>query len=181
MITSIVKKPKTEPIRERSIYVYLPSKQMVDQWKEMADQAGMSISKFVTEHVTNSLQQERDQEGYISRTQLLDEMRTVNEENKELRKKIKMLNTLVDRLEEEVRSYRIKPFLEENFSGVRKYEAELIELFRMRIEVRKEEILEYLGINPMDTDIVQGIKKQIENLERYGLLKDIGGKWRWKP
>jgi len=90
MITSIVKKPKTEPIRERSIYVYLPSKQMVDQWKEMADQAGMSISKFVTEHVTNSLQQERDQEGYISRTQLLDEMRTVNEENKELRKKIKM-------------------------------------------------------------------------------------------
>jgi len=64
---------------------------------------------------------------------------------------------------------------------VRKYEAELIELFRMRIEVRKEEILEYLGINPMDTDIVQGIKKQIENLERYGLLKDIGGKWRWKP
>ncbi len=113
MITSIGKKPKTEPIRERSIYVYLPSKQMVDQWKEMAGQAGMSISKFVTEHVTNSLQQERDQEGYISRTQLLDEMRTLNEENKELRKKIKMLNTLVDRLEEEVRSYRIKPFLED--------------------------------------------------------------------
>ena len=46
--------------------------------------------------------------------------------------------------------------------------------------MRKEEILEHLGINPLDTETVKGILKQIENLEHYGLLKDIGGKWRWK-
>jgi hypothetical protein len=53
-------------------------------------------------------------------------------------------------------------------------------LLKNRGEVRKEEILEHLGIDPMDTDVVKGIKNQIESLERCGLVKDIGGKWRWK-
>jgi len=181
MKTTKEKRPRTASIRERSIYVYLPGVEMVKQWKNMADQSGMSISKFVIEHVNNSLQQEQNKESYESRSELLDEIRTSKEENKEQCKKIKMLDTLVDRLESEVRSYRLKPFIEEDFSGVRKYELELINLFKKRKDIRKEDLLDHLGINPMDTNVVKSIKKQIDNLEQYGLLKDIGGKWRWKP
>lgn len=171
---------KTETIKERAIYVYLPSHKMTLNWKGLAEKSNVSISKFVIEHVENSLQQEDNKEGYASRAELLDEMRMVKEENKELQKKNKMLDNLVTRLEEELRGYRVKPFLEEDFADKRKYETELVKLLKSRREVRKEEVLEHLGINPMDTDTVKGIKKQIENLERYGLVKDIGGKWRWK-
>ena len=53
-------------------------------------------------------------------------------------------------------------------------------MFRTQEEVRKEMVLDLLGIDPMDVDSVKGVMRQIENLERYGLVKDIGGKWRWK-
>ena len=49
-------KAKTETIKERSIYVYLPSHEMVKAWKKRAKKQGASISKFVIEHVENSLQ-----------------------------------------------------------------------------------------------------------------------------
>lgn len=173
------KKTKTDTIKQRLIYVYLPSEEMVNQWKELSEKTKLSISKFVIEHVNNSLRQEQNQEKYESRVQLLEDIKKLKDENKELHKKVKMLDTLVERLEKEVREYRIKPFLKDDFSGFRKYETDLIRLFKSRTEIRKEEILEHLGVNPLDADIVKGILKQIESLERYGLLKDIGGKWRW--
>jgi hypothetical protein len=174
------KKTKTETIKERLIYVYLPSHEMVKKWKGLAEKSGASISKFVIEHVDNSLEQEENKEGYTSRAELLEQIRELRGENKELHKKIKMLDNLVDRYDTELRSYRIKPFLEEDFSGIRKYEKELIDLLKTHGEIRKETVLDLLGIDTLDTNSVRGITRQMENLERYGLVKDIGGKWRWK-
>jgi len=179
-MTTKTKPSKTETIKERAIYVYLPTQCITQKWKKLAKNSGVSVSKFVIEHVENSLQQEENKQAYISRVELLDEMKKIKEENEKLHKDNKMLDNLVARLEEELRGHRVKPFLEENFARIRKYEIELIKLLKSRGEVRKEGVLEPLGINPMDTDVVKGIKKQIENLERYGLVKDMGGKWRWK-
>jgi len=173
-------KSKTETSKKRCIDVYLPSFEMLNQWNEMADKTQMSLSKFVIEHVNNSIQQEKNKEGYSSRAELLDDMKKLQGENKELYKKIKMFESLVMRLEDENREYRTKPFLEEDFIGERMYEKDLVTLFLTRSEVRKEEIFQHLGVNPYNVETVKGIKKQIEILERYGLLKDIGGKWRWK-
>ena len=175
------KKSKTNTIKQRLIYVYLPSEEMVNQWKGLAGKSKISISRFVIEHVNNSVQQEQDSESYKSRLQLLDSVKKLTDENKELNKKVKMQNTLIDRLEKELREYRAKPFFKNDFLGYRKYELDLIRLFKTRLEVRKDEILDFLDVSPLDTDIVKGIMQQIENLEQYGFLKDIGGKWRWKP
>ena len=153
---------------------------MREKWSKLAEKAGTSVSKFVIEHVDNSLQQEQNKGSYKSRVELLDQIRELSDGNQELHKKNKMLDTLVERLETELRGYLAKPFLEENFSGVRKYEKELIDLLRTHGEVRKETILNLLGIDPVDADTVKSVTRQIENLERYGLVKDIGGKWRWK-
>jgi len=37
---------KTETIKRRAIYVYLPSMEMAERWKVLAEAAGTSISKF---------------------------------------------------------------------------------------------------------------------------------------
>ncbi len=174
------KKYKTDTIMDRALIVYFPSYEMKKQWQNFAEHSKTSTSKFIIEHVTNSLNQEKNKEGYSSRAELLDDMKKLQEENKDLYKKIKMYESLVMRLEDENREYRTKPFLQEDFIGERQYEKELVTLFLSRSEVRKEEIYEHLSVTPHDTETVKGIKKQIEILERYGLLKDIGGKWRWK-
>ena len=174
------KKTKTETSKERLVYVYLPSHKMINQWKQKAKQAKMSLSKFVIEHVNNSLQQEENQHEYYTRIELQQQNKKLLEENQKLQKKNSQLNTLVERLEEELRTYRIQPFINPTFQGKRTYEPQLITLLKQYREIRKEDILKKLNINPMDIDTVKAIKNQLEHLEQYGLIKDKGGKWQWQ-
>jgi hypothetical protein len=65
-----------------------------------------------------------------------------------------MLDTVVDKLEQELRRYRNKPFLEERFEGVRTYEKDLLELLKSREIVTEEEILTRLGVTPVESDAI---------------------------
>ena len=171
------KKYKTDTIKDRAIYVYLPSIEMAEKWKRLAKKAKVSISKFVVEHVENSLMQE--DENFIPRSELLEEIKRLKEENAELRKRNKMLEMVIEKLEDELRIYRTKPFLEE-YLGQREYERELIKIFKKGKEIRKDEILDLLGIDSTNIEAVKAINRQIENLERYGLIIDTGRGWKWK-
>ena len=51
---------KSATIKKRAIFCYLPTFEMVDKWKGLADGLGVSISKFVIEHVENSLRQKKE-------------------------------------------------------------------------------------------------------------------------
>ena len=61
----IVARDKTKTIKERTLHIYLPSIEMVDEWKYLAKSEGMSLSKFVQEHVQDNLLQQ--DEGYETR------------------------------------------------------------------------------------------------------------------
>lgn len=171
---------KTDTIVQRTINVYLPTFVMKEKWKEFAEAANQSISKFVIEHVTNSLNHEKENPSVETRIQLIKDNKQLQEENTELLKQIRDKEKLAEIYEKEARSHAIQPFLEQDFGGIRKYEKGLIELFKKDVGVRKEEIYNKLRINTMDIDATTAIQKQIEILESYGLLKDIGGVWRWK-
>lgn len=166
-------------IKLRAVYVYLPSIEMVDKWKRLADDVGVSISKFVIEHVENSLRQEEGEADYESRLDLIEKNKMLLEENLEFQKKCKMLDTVVECLERELREYRVKPFVDDGFFGVRQYQSELLNLFKRRGVVRKDEVLASLGVDPSETVLIKGIRKQISGLEEYGIIKDVGAKWKW--
>ena len=170
-------KPKTDTIKERAIYIYLPSIETTRRWKELAKKAGTSISKFVIEHVENSLRQEEG--DYKPRIDLINKIEKLEEENSELRKERRMLGIVVERLESELKHYRAKPFLEERFEGVRKYEKDLVDLLRKRRKVMSDEILDAMNIDPKDSELVKAVNRQLENLEGYGLVKVIPGGWKW--
>ncbi|WP_456468062.1 hypothetical protein, partial [Archaeoglobus sp.] len=71
---------KTKTIKERAIYVYLPSIEMVEDWKRRAEKAGVSISKFVVERVEDSIGREENEEGYLSRADLIKRLKEAEEE-----------------------------------------------------------------------------------------------------
>lgn len=52
------KKGKTKTIKERAIYVYLPSIEMARVWKLRADTAGLSTSKFGVNRIEDSISRE---------------------------------------------------------------------------------------------------------------------------
>ncbi len=171
---------KTETIKDRAVYVYLPSLKMVEDWKSRAEKAGTSISKFVTERVEDSIRREEGEEGYLSRLDLLKRLNVTEDELKKLRSENRLLKKLVDNLDNELKRYRAKPFLDGNFEGIRRFDKELIDLLKEGSFYSDNAILSRLNIDPSNTDLVKAVSKQLEILEAYGLVEYAGRGWKWK-
>jgi predicted nuclease with TOPRIM domain len=172
-------KGKTETIKKRAIYVYLPSQKMAEDWKNKADKSGNSISKFVIDRVEDSIRKEK-QEDYLSRLELIKKLNAADEELKQLRNDNRLLKKLVDNLDTELKKYRAKPFLDEDFKGVRRFDKELIDLLKQGGSLSGDEILTNLNISSSDTDLVKAVNKQLELLENYSLVQYVGRGWKWK-
>jgi hypothetical protein len=88
---------KTETIKDRAIYVYLPSLEMVQDWKGRAEKSGVSISKFVIERVEDSLRSEEGEDVYVSRAELVKKLRDSEDELKKARNENRLLRKLAER------------------------------------------------------------------------------------
>jgi len=168
---------KTKTIKERLIYVYLPSENMVENWKRFADKAGTSLSKFVIEYVENGIHKEEN--DYVPRVELSKQVKQLEGENDTLRKENKNLNIVIDKLQEDLQIYRLQPFLNEQFEGMRKYEKNLTDAFKKKSFIKTDELLHETGINPRNSEAVKAILKQLDNLEQYGVIKRTHEGWRW--
>lgn len=169
---------RTETIKQRAIYVYLPSEEMTDKWKERADKEGISISKFVIENVENSLNQVEDPD-FKPRGELIKKIRELEKEVEKLSSDVKIKNIVIEKYEEELKRYRMKDFNEDYFEGVRSYDKELIDIFKKKIIIKEDELLELLKIDPRDSEIMKGLTSQIRSLEAYGLIETTRRGWRW--
>lgn len=167
-------------LKERAIYVYLPSVDMAERWKEMAEKSGRTISKFVSEHVEDSLKQEEEGPEYKSRADLIRLLREKDEEISKLQKEDRLMKELAERLDKELRSYRLQPFAQGGFQGIRSYDRSLVELFKREGVVDSDRLLQKLGIDPKETDAVKAIDAQLAGLEAYGLLEATPRGWRWR-
>ena len=171
---------KTETIKERTVYIYLPSFGMLEDWKKRSQVANTSLSKFVIDRVEDSIRKDEGEGGYLSRLELIRRLKKAEDELKELTKDNRMLKRLVDNQETELKRYRSEPFLARSFEGTRRYDQELIELLKSGKSYNAEEILIRLGIDHSNTDLVKAVSNQLEVLEDYGLVAYSGRRWRWK-
>lgn len=165
-------------LKQRAIYVYLPSVGMAGEWKRLAEKAEVPISKFVAEHVENSLRQE-DKAGYPSRVKMIKQLREKDEEIFKLREENRLFKTLVEKLDVELKRYRAQPFLEEDFRGVRTYDRELVQLIKQKKMIDSDRLLGELGVDPKESDVVKAVNRQLQNLEAYGLVTSTARGWRW--
>jgi hypothetical protein len=170
---------KTKAINERYVYTYLPSVELVQDWKARAKKSNVSISEFVYEHVTNSLRQEEGEEGYKPRAQLIEDLRKKDEENQKLARENEITKLALERVETELRRYRAEPFLEDSFQGIRRYDKKLIELLKKGRPIDSDDLLHLLRISPKETDLVKAVSRQLENLRSYGLVRKTHHGWRW--
>lgn len=161
------------------MYAYLPSVEMVNDWKVRAKKSNVSISQFVYEHVTNSLRQEEGEESYKPRAELIEELRKKDEAIEKLTRENEITRLALERVETELRKYRAEPFLEANFQGIRKYDTKLVELLKKGETIDSDHLLRQLRISPRETDLVKAVSKQLENLEAYGLVDKTRRGWRW--
>lgn len=168
---------KTDTIRDRRIDVYADSLDRKARWTELADEADQSLSKFVQHCVEYAI--ERGGPDYAELGQESQQIQELEQELRELRKEIKQKDIVIETLESETRKMRVKPFLDDDFEGTRSYDQELIEVLQESDRVTGGDILNRLGIEPMETELVQGVNRQLEQLEEYGLVQSTAQGWVW--
>ena len=157
---------KTDTIKKRTIYVYLPSEKMVKDWKDRAKKYKVSISKFVMEHVESSLAKEK-RNSSASRIKLLKKIKNLEEENKKIKEDNEMLRIVIDKQKQEIEGYRHEKFLEPEFTGKRGYGKDILDILKKNDKISNEELLLSLKIESKDTESIKAINKELEHLEEY--------------
>jgi hypothetical protein len=164
------------PDKSRYVYLYLPSAEDKARWEKLADAAGVPLSKFVIEVFESTLAEESD---FKPRGELVKEIGKLRSENKLLRDDLNQKKIVLEKYETELKRYRSQAFVEDNFEGARKYNRELISVLKQGIVLDSYKLLEELGIDPNDSQLVKALSQQLEELEAFGLVTSTQRGWRW--
>jgi hypothetical protein len=164
------------PDKERYSYVYHPSVEHKRRWETIARKAKTPLSKFIIGTVDAVIDEDED---FKPRRELVREMEVLGGENKTLRDDLRQKIIVLQKYENELKRYRSQAFLEEDYKGVRRYSKELVEILKQRGFVDSYRLLEDLGIDPRESELVKAVSVQLEELEGYGMIKPEGKGWRW--
>lgn len=165
-----------KPDKSRYVYLYLPSKADKDRWEKLAAQAQTPLSKFIIEIVERTLAEEE----FRPRRELTRELDEMRKEIKALRDDVRQKSIVIERYESELKRLRSEFFVDISFEGSRKYSRELIEILKNKGSIDSSKLLEYLDIDPMDSDLVKAVSNQLEAFESYGLIETTPKGWRWR-
>ena len=170
---------KMATYQQRRIEIRVPDMEMAERWKELARKSKMSISKFIVEHVENSLSIE-EEEGKLSRGALVMEIRALRDKVKNL---IEDQKNKKDTIKEQS-DFIIKLKADNPFFSQEDIDTEAIRLFVDKIVedrfVRSKDLFSIIEMEPTDIRKIKYINFQLENLENCGILDKIGDGWKWK-
>lgn len=164
------------PDKSRYVYLYLPTAEDKQRWQSLADEAGIPLSKFIIQVVEEALVDESD---FKPRGELAKEIGKLRSENKELRDDLNQKKIVLEKYENELKRYRSEAFLENKYEGVRKYNKDIMAILKRGAVIDSYALLEELGIDPKETDLVKAVSKQLEDLESYGMISSTQRGWRW--
>jgi hypothetical protein len=164
------------PDKSRYVYLYLPSADEKAHWDDLAKKAGVPLSKFVIEIVQNAL---ADDTEFKPRGELTKEIAALRKDVKELKDELKLKTIVLEKYEAELKRFRSAAFLEDGFEGVRSHNKELIALLKKGGIFDSYKILEALGIDPKDSDLVKAVSRQLEDMETYGFIESTSRGWKW--
>jgi len=152
------------------------SKAQKEQWQALADKVDTPLSTWCASIIEERIAEEN---GLLPRHKIAKELESLKAENKILREDLRQKEVVLQRYEAELRRYRAEPFQGEQFAGIRPYSKELVEILKARGHVGSYQILELLGIAPGEAEAIKAVSKQLEELEKFNLIKADGKGWHW--
>lgn len=165
-----------KPDRSRYVWLYLASAENKKRWHDLAEKAGVPLSKFCISIIEERLSEDED---FKPRRAMVKELETLKAENKTLRDDLRQKGIVIERYEAELKRYRSAAFLSDDFRGMRRYSGELVNLLKTKGRMDSYAILESLGIDPTETESVRAVSRQLEELEAFNLIERDGRSWKW--
>jgi hypothetical protein len=99
--------------------------------------------------------------------------------NRKLEEEIKLLKINVEHSQAEIYKLRFSGFAQLDSDKAHEYDAELVSLLKKGRVLDPQEILSNLGIDPRDGQAVKLVSNQLEELRRFGLVRETHNGWRW--
>jgi len=90
------------------------------------------------------------------------------------------LESLVDKLDLAKHRERSEEFMAPKDKRDRRYDEEIVDVFRRRRFISYNELYGILKIPAQELETLKGVNHQIKQLEGYGLLEKESTGWRWK-
>jgi len=165
-----------KPDRSRYVHVYMPSDADKARWAALAEKAKTPLSKWVIAILESTL---AENEEFLPRREMVKELESLKHDVKSLRDELRQKNIVLAQYESELKHFRSQAFLEEDYKGTRRYAKEIVEILKNRGRVDSYRLLEELGIDPRESDLVKAVSTQLEELEGYKLVETDGRIWKW--
>ena len=165
-----------KPDRKRYIWLYCHSVEDKKRYQELANEAGIPLSKYLLGIIDDALATKEDSENRVT---IVKELDALKEENKKLRDDLRMRVILIERLEDENKKHKEAAFLNPSFTGMREYNPEIIEAIKNFGPIRTPKLLEKLNMDSGDIQGLEALSIQLENLESHGLVERSPRGWMW--
>ena len=161
--------------RGRTATVYLPAGEILSEWQKEAAQGGATISEYIFEMVEKARQPSED----VVRPDLVRENSDLKTLNRKLEQEVNLLKTNLEIIQTEVYKQRFTGFDEVDAPGMHSYDRALVDMLKRGKVLDSQEILGGLGIDPRDSQAVKLVSNQLEELKRFGLIRESPHGWRW--
>lgn len=157
---------KTGTIKQRSVYIYVPTEKMVEEWKQAAKRYRMSLSSFLVEVVDDVLN--KNPEGISPKAEMEARLARMTTELASLRQENDALRSWLGNVDEEMAAYRTALSTTAQPSKDEDMLRRLFGLFYKRLFWKLQDVPQAIGIS---TDDQAGMKRLQETLD---WLRDLG-------
>jgi len=168
---------KTQTIKQRAVEVYLPTQEMVKQWKENAARHDVSVSQFVCEIVDNAVR--KGDSGFTPREVLEKQVSDLRLEVKFLTERLTQAENLVKDSNETLAKYRTKLSEAERSHLDQRVMRKIKNLFLSRNVVLLNDIPGLIGISLNDTKGMADIVDSMNFLVECEFIKENMTEGRW--
>ncbi|MFZ3148642.1 MAG: hypothetical protein WA137_06330 [Methanothrix sp.] len=160
---------------DKTTSFYFPSKEILDEWRDAAEGYGSSLNNYIFEMAERG----RHSEEGSSRPDLVRENSDLKTLNRKLEDEIKLLKINIEQSQAENYKLRYAGFANIDADDPREYDAALVTMLKRGRVLDSQEILSGLGIDPRDSRAMKLIANQLDELKRFGLVRETHNGWRW--
>jgi hypothetical protein len=161
--------------RGRTATVYLPAGEILTAWQKEAAQGGATISEYIFEMVEKARRPTEE----AARPDLVRENSDLKTLNRKLEQEVNLLKANLEVIQTEVYKQRFAEFEQVDAPGMHSYDRALVDMLKRGKILDSQEILGGLGIDPRDGQAVKLVSNQLEELKRFGLIRESPHGWRW--
>jgi hypothetical protein len=159
-----------------SITFYFSTPEEEQEWSEEANRYCMPVSNYLRKMVEiGRTTQASEEEKLITP----NETDALQREAAFLRKELREKSVLLESREAELYKLKHGGFSIIDSEKAKEYDSALVELLKRGRTVDGRQILQVLKIPPQDGEAMRLVYNQLEELRRFGLIKETPNGWRW--